>query len=68
MIATVSLSRNPQERLQGVLDKFDEVFSEGLGTIEPFRAKLMVSKDASPKFYKPRSVPFAIRDAVAGDP
>ena len=32
--------------------------------MEPYRATLQVQRDATPRFFKPRSVPFAIRDAV----
>ena len=32
--------------------------------ITPFQAKLSVKKDARPKFFKPRSVPFALHERV----
>ena len=35
-----------------------------MGTIAPFRAKLSVKKDARHKFFKPCSVPFALRERV----
>ena len=44
-----------------------EVFAESLGTITPFRAKLTVRPDTPPKFFKPRSVPFALRDRVGSE-
>ena len=45
-------------------DKYQEVFSDTLGMITPFQAKMSVKKDARPKFFKPRSVPFALRECV----
>lgn len=44
--------------------EYQDVFSEGLGTIEGFQAKLHVPKEARPKFWKPRPVPFAMRETV----
>ncbi len=48
-------------------DKYREVFSEVLGTITPYQAKLSVTKDAKPKFFKPRSVPFALHERVENE-
>ena len=45
-------------------DKYQEVFSDTLGMITPFQAKLSVKNDIQPKFFKPRSVPFASREPV----
>ena len=35
-----------------------------MGTITPFQAKLSVKRDPRPKSFKPRSVPFALRECV----
>jgi len=51
-------------RVAALQDKYQEVFSETLGTITPFQAKLNVAKDATPKCFKPHSVPFALRERV----
>ena len=51
-------------RVAVLQDKYQEVFSEKLGTITPYQAKLSVTKEAKPKFFKPRSVPFALREHV----
>ena len=40
------------------------VFGEGLGCIKPFKAKIQVKLDIQPKFFKPRPVPFAIKDTI----
>ena len=47
-----------------LLDNHQALFKEGLGTIHPYKAKLQVRPDAQPKFFKPRSVPFAIKPAI----
>ena len=46
--------------LEYLLDKYDEVFTEELGTIKSFSAKLNVQ----PKFFKPRTVPYAVRTSI----
>ena len=35
-----------------------------LGTISPWKAKLSVAKDAKPKFFRAKPVPFALREKV----
>ena len=35
-----------------------------LGTIKSFSAKLSLKADEEPKFFKPRSVPYAVRGAI----
>ena len=50
--------------LNSMLSEYKEIFSEGLGTIDGFKAKFHVSESAQPKFHKARTVPFAIREAV----
>ena len=44
-----------------LLQKYSEVFQEELGTLKGIEAKLVVQENGIPKFYKPRSVPYAIR-------
>ena len=50
--------------LSTLLDKHQALFKEGLGKIHPYKAKLQVRPDAQPKFFKPRSVLFAIKPAI----
>ena len=50
--------------LEALLTKQAEIFRDELGTIKPFKAKLRVRQDATPRFFKPPSVPFAIREAI----
>ena len=44
-----------------------DVFQNELGTLKGIQAKLVVSEDTTPKFFKPRSVPYAIRGAIEKD-
>ncbi len=53
-----------ESRVSALQDKHQEVFSEMLGTISPYQAKLSVAKDAKPKFFKPHFVPFALKERV----
>ena len=50
--------------LKRILEEYDDVFACELGTIRPFKATLAVAKDARPKFYKARPVPFSLRAGV----
>ena len=40
------------------------LFKDKLGTVKPFQATLHVKEYATPKFLKPRLLPFAIKDAI----
>ncbi|XP_072020487.1 uncharacterized protein [Amphiura filiformis] len=44
-----------------------DVFKEGRGCIKDVKVKLELVEDAKPKFYKPRPVPFALKDKVADE-
>ena len=50
--------------LDFLLDKFSEVFTEKLGAIKSFSAKLSLKEGEEPKFFKPRSIPYAVRGAI----
>ena len=49
-------------RVAALQEQYQEVFSETLGTITPFTAKLSVTPGVSLKFFKPRSVPLALKE------
>ena len=36
-----------------------------LGSVKPFIASLQIQPDATPRFFKPRPVPYAIKEAVS---
>ena len=49
---------------QPLLDKYAEVFKDELGTLKLMKAHLQVQSQATPKFHKPRAVPYALREAL----
>ena len=61
-IATLDHGR---ARLEVLLKQYEDVFQEGLGTMQPFKAKLSVKENAKPVFHKPRPIPFALKEKVA---
>ena len=42
--------------LNGILNRFDDIFADGLGTIKQFQEKLAVDVSAKPRFHRPRPV------------
>ena len=60
-IATVHI-KSPN--LEMLLQKYEDLFKEELGTIQPQKATLHVETDATPRFFRPRLVPFSIKTAV----
>eukprot|EP00731_Ephydatia_muelleri_P034546 Em0065g7a len=57
-------SVNRDTMLDSLLKRYHEVFQSGLGTLKGVHAKLQVKPNAVPKFFKARTVPFALREAV----
>ena len=53
-----------QESLQDVLQRHNTVFKPELGRIKGSEAKLHINTAARPRFYKPRSVPYALCQKV----
>ena len=51
-------------RLEVLLQSYSEVFGEELRTINSVQARLQVKPDAQPKFFRPRPVPFALKEAI----
>ena len=52
---------NHNSALESLLEKHRDVFADGLGKVKNFTAKLHVSPDAQPRYYRPRSVPHSLR-------
>ena len=50
--------------LQIVLDKHCSVFNDELGCMNDMKVKLLIDSTAKPRFFKPHSVPFTLRDKV----
>lgn len=55
------IQSNLESSLEALLIKHQAVFAEGLGKVKGFTAKLYVSPDAQPCFYRPRPVPHSLR-------
>ena len=53
--------------LERVLQKYEVVFHEELGTIGTLPVHWSVKENCQPKFVPARLVPFAIKDAIARD-
>ena len=58
-----SVSSSPRS-LESLLQKYEEVFRKEVGTMQRFKAKLVVNPGAKPRFCRPRSVPYALREAI----
>ena len=50
--------------LYTLMQQYQSLFAEGLGTVTPYKATLQVPPDATPRFFKPRPVLFAIKEAI----
>ena len=59
-IASVHKIVSRPEVLNTVIKRHQKLFTDELGTVTPFKAKLQVQPQAVPRFFKPRPVPFAI--------
>lgn len=59
-----SVNRVEPETLEELCDKYSEVFQRSLGKVTGIKAKLHGVPGAIPTFCKPRSVPYALREAV----
>ena len=60
----VSDNSTPQERLDALLHQYRDVFADVLGTISPHKAALHLKDGTNPRFFKPRPVPYALRERV----
>ena len=50
--------------LNKILKENQEVFKEGLGTLEGFKADIRVNPSARPRFFKARPVPYALKKKI----
>ena len=53
--------------IEKILERYAVLFQDELGCVEGIRTRIVVDPDAPPKFYRPRSVPFAIRAKIKKD-
>ena len=65
-IGKISTTKTTSD-LPSLLTKHAAVFKDELGTITPFKAKLCLRPDCTPKFCKPRSVPYATKSVIESE-
>ena len=58
------VSLEAKRALPNLLEKYQEVFAQELGTIKSFKATLSLKESAKPVFCKAHPVPFAFKAAV----
>ena len=59
------VSADLEDHVNLLLDQYQK--NSSLCTITPFQANLSVTPEAVPKFFKPRSVPYALRESVENE-
>ena len=52
------------ELLKVLSQKHEALYQDDLGTVSSYQATLNLEADATPKFFKPCPVPFAIKEAI----
>ena len=55
---------NTMVKLEQLLTKHKELFGEDLGTLKGTKAKIYVDENATPKFFKARPVPYALKGKI----
>ena len=60
----MTILETSQTRLKSLLDKYSDIFKDELGTMNSIRAEPLVKENASPRFHRPRPVPFALKEAI----
>ena len=53
--------------LEKLLEVQGELFESGVATLKGYTAHLEINKDATPRFFKPRSVPYVLGGAIEKD-
>ncbi|XP_036815479.1 uncharacterized protein LOC118943635 [Oncorhynchus mykiss] len=62
-----SKEKGTDQTLEHLRKKYNTVFSDQMGTVKGFTAKLVLRDDATPKFCKARSVPYSLRPKVEAE-
>nr|XP_047141340.1 uncharacterized protein K02A2.6-like [Hydra vulgaris] len=63
-IKKVNICNRLDSRVEALVAKFPEVFSDNLGCLKNFKCHIPVREGAQPKFFKPRPVPYALRTRI----
>ena len=62
-IRAITSSKNKLE-VESLLSKYPQVFQPGVGTMTEVRAHLSLKPGTQPRFCRPRTVPYAIKEKV----
>ena len=62
-----SINSVRSQTLENVLDRHQELFKSEFGTLEGYKAQILVDRDAQPRFCKARPVPYAVRSKVEAE-
>ena len=57
----------PKPKLEDLVQQYPAIFDGKLGTIKGVMAKLVVKENATPQYFEPSPVPYALRDKVAAE-
>lgn len=60
----VGINQHPSEVLQLLLKEYSELYDGELGNFNKFKVELHLKEGVQPRFFKPRSVPFALKSRV----
>lgn len=63
-VKIVEISSREQNRLEILLQNYNEILDEKVGEIKNYECKLELKPDANPIFCRPRTVPFALKNRV----
>ena len=55
------------QSLERLLTQHSDVFRDELGTVKDVKVKLYVKENSTPKFFKPRTLPLALREKVSSE-
>ena len=56
--------KSEEGQVQSILKKHEAVFKEGLGTLTGYKAKIHIDPTATQKYFKARSVPYAMKSKI----
>ena len=62
-----TVTRSEGNSVKAVLEKHKEIFREGTGTIQGYKAHIHMKEKAQPKFHKARPVPYAMREKAEAE-
>ena len=63
----VAVNSVREDALTSLLQKYELVFKEELGHCKNLKAHIVLQPNAAPKFFKPRPIPYSIKEAVSKD-